>query len=113
MWLVFAESRYVYIYTFNGNKFVLNQTINPSYSTIYSVDLTNDHIMLAIATSSRVYIYNYNGRAFTREQTISPGLTYYTRMSWTEDHQYLTFAESYSTKMAYVYNYTGGSYQLI
>ena len=69
--------------------------------------------MLAIATYSRVYIYKHNGTTFTSEQTIYPESTSYTRLSWTEDHQYLTFADSYYPEVAYVYNYTGTSYQLI
>lgn len=100
---------YAYVYTFDGSKFTLNQTLSLSRS-IYSLDLTNDHLELAIATYYYVYIYKYNGTAFTSSQTINPGTSYFTRISLTEDHQYLTFADDY---LAFVYNNTGSSYQLI
>ena len=62
MWMVFGKSSgYVYVYTFNGNEFILNQTIFEESELVSSVALTNDHLMLAIATYPHIFIYKYNG----------------------------------------------------
>ena len=111
IWVAIGGSDgFLYIYTFDGNKFVHNQTINFS-ATIFSLTLTNDHLMLAVATYSYVYIYTHDGTEFSLIQTIYEG-SLFTRVSWTDDHQYLTFAETYPHN-AYVYNNTEGSYKEI
>ena len=110
MWMAFGNyDGNSYIYTFNGSKFTLNQTINSSYR-INSLAFTNDHLVLAIADYRSIHIYKYQGATFVLNQTIYPGVSYFTRVSLTEDHQYLTFADD---SLAFVYNNTGGSYQLI
>ena len=111
MWMVYGEDNgNILVYTFDGHKFRLNQTITQSQS-VRSLTLTNDHLQLTIATLYNVYIYKHNGTKFDWTQTISPG-SEYTRVFVTEDHQYLTFGEYYPY-FAFIYNNTGEKYEII
>ena len=106
MWVVFGSYPSLYVYNFDGNQFILNQTIFLRKS-IRSVSLTNDHQVLAAGTYNDVKIYEHDGTEFTLSQTINPGEYYFARVSVTEDHQYLTFTDY---DLLFVYKNIDGSY---